>query len=118
MQFIYYPKCSTCQRALKHLQALGENPTLRDIRQETPTAEELLKWKTQSGLPWRRFYNTSGQSYRSLGLKDRLDTLTDEEHANLLASDGMLIKRPLLVDEQAVLLGHREAEYDAWHQQR
>ena len=111
MLFVCYPKCSTCQKARKFLDSRGLNYTMRDIREDRPTAEELREWQRRSGLPLKRFFNTSGQQYKALGLKDKLDTMTQEEQLALLASDGMLVKRPLLVTEDRVLVGFRESEY-------
>ncbi|MGN0075706.1 MAG: arsenate reductase family protein [Parafannyhessea sp.] len=93
-----YPKCSTCKRALRWLDERGVAYTGRDIVTQNPTAEEVLTWQRASGLPMRRFFNTSGRLYRELGVKTRLDAgMTDEEAAALLATDGMLVKRPLLI---------------------
>lgn len=113
MQFIYYPKCSTCQKAKKFLDAHGLDYEARDIVQEVPSAEELRSIIEKSGLPSRRFFNTSGQRYRALGLKDKLDEMAEEERYVLLASDGMLIKRPILVYDDGVLVGFKEA---AWQE--
>ena len=113
MLFVCYPRCSTCKKARDFLQEQGLEFTERDIREDRPTAEELRDWKEKSGLPLKRFFNTSGQLYRSLGLKDRLDAMTEEEQLNLLATDGMLVKRPILVWEDGVLVGFRPAEWQA-----
>lgn len=112
MLFIEYPKCSTCQKAKKWLDGRGAVYLDRHIAERNPTAEELRLWQKKSGLPLRKFFNTSGLSYRSLNLKDRLPFMTEEEMLDLLASDGMLVKRPLLVTEDAVLVGFREAEWE------
>lgn len=109
--FLEYPSCSTCQRAKKWLEGQGISFTDRHIKLENPTREELERWHSQSGLPLKRFFNTSGQAYRELGLKDRLPRMTEQEQYDLLASDGMLVKRPLLVGEQFVLTGFREEEW-------
>ncbi len=109
--FLEYPSCSTCQRAKIWLEGQGISFTDRHIKLENPTREELERWHRQSGLPLRRFFNTSGQAYRELGLKDRLPRMTEQEQYDLLASDGMLVKRPLLVGEQFVLTGFREEEW-------
>lgn len=109
--FLEYPSCSTCQKAKKWLEGQGISFTDRHIKLENPTREELERWHRQSGLPLRRFFNTSGQAYRELGLKDRLPRMTEQEQYDLLASDGMLVKRPLLVGEQFVLTGFREEEW-------
>lgn len=111
MQFIEYPRCSTCQKAKKWLAANGIEAEARHILEETPTAEELREWMERSGLPAKRFFNTSGMKYRELGLKDRLAEMPEEEQLQLLASDGMLIKRPLLVSGTFVLAGFREKEW-------
>ena len=102
MIFIWYPKCSTCQKAKKWLDENGIEYTLRDIVLETPTEEELTKWIKESGLDIKKFFNTSGMKYRELGLKDKLDNMSFEEKVKLLSSDGMLIKRPLIVDEKII----------------
>lgn len=107
-----YPRCSTCKRAIKWLDDHAIAYTYRDIAQDNPTAEELSRWHQTSGLPIRRFFNTSGRLYRSLGLKDRLPNMTDEECYELLATDGMLVKRPLAVGEGLVLVGFREVEWE------
>lgn len=113
MLFICYPKCSTCQRAKKYLDDHGISYTLRDIKLENPTREELACWQEKSGLPLRRFFNTSGLQYRALELKDRLPGMSEDEMLDLLASDGMLVKRPLLVMENQVLVGFKEKEWEA-----
>ena len=107
-----YEKCSTCKKALQWLDARGAAYTVRPIKQEHPSAEELRLWQQKSGLPLRRFFNTSGMLYRELGLKDKLDTMTEEEQLQLLASDGMLVKRPLLVSDDKVIPGFRESEWE------
>ncbi|WP_066916200.1 arsenate reductase family protein [Streptococcus sp. DD12] len=113
LTFIAYPKCSTCRRAKAELQELGLDFEERDIVTQTPKAEELLAWLKAGEFPIKAFFNTSGQSYRALGLKDKVADLQAEEAARLLASDGMLIKRPLLVkDGQLLQIGHRKS-YDA-----
>lgn len=111
MTFVCYPKCSTCQKAQKFLDAHGVAYTVRDIKADKPSQEELAAWHAQSGLPLRRFFNTSGLQYRALGLKDRLEQMSEEEQLDLLATDGMLVKRPLLVDGNRVLVGFKEAEW-------
>lgn len=113
MLFVWYPKCSTCQRAKKWLDAHGKAVEARDIKSQPPTAEELSAWQEKSGLPLKKFFNTSGQSYRALGLKDRLDTMDRAEQLALLAEDGMLVKRPILVDGDTVLVGFKEADWTA-----
>ena len=109
MLFVCYPKCSTCQRAKKWLDAHGRAAEVRDIKTQPPTAEELSLWQEWSGLPLKKFFNTSGQSYRALGLRDRLPGLDRGEQLALLAGDGMLVKRPILVDGDRVLVGFQEA---------
>ena len=112
MEFICYPKCSTCQKARKWLDEKGVSYHLRDIQQENPTAQELSRWQEKSGLPLKRFFNTSGLRYKALDLKNRLPDMSREEQLALLASDGMLVKRPLLVGDDFVLVGFREAEWE------
>ncbi|MCD7735853.1 MAG: arsenate reductase family protein [Lachnospiraceae bacterium] len=111
MFFIEYPKCGTCRKAKKWLDDHGVVYTDRHIVTDNPTVEELREWQVRSGLPLRRFFNTSGQLYRAQNLKERLDDMSEEEQLALLASDGMLVKRPLLVSEDTVLVGFREAEW-------
>ena len=112
MLFLCYPKCTTCQKARKWLEEKGISFTLRDIKEENPTQEELQSWWQRSGLPLRKFFNTSGLQYKALGLKDKLPAMTEEEQLALLATDGMLVKRPLLVGEDFVLVGFRPAEWE------
>lgn len=111
MVFLCYPKCSTCQKAQKWLDERGVAYELRLIREENPNVEELRAWKERSGLPLKRFFNTSGLQYKALGLKDRLPEMSEEEQLALLATDGMLVKRPLLIGEDYVLVGFRESDY-------
>lgn len=106
-----YDKCSTCQKALKWLDGQGAAYTVRPIKEQNPSAEELRLWQGMSGLPLRRFFNTSGMLYRELGLKDKLEGMSEEEQLALLASDGMLVKRPLLVTEKTAIPGFRENEW-------
>ena len=113
MLFVEYPKCTTCQRAKKYLDAHGAAYTDRHIKEENPSAEELRTWQQASGLPLKKFFNTSGLLYKSMGLKDKLPAMSEEEQLELLASDGMLVKRPILVGEDFVLVGFREAEWEA-----
>lgn len=113
MLLIEYPRCSTCQKAKRYLTERGLSFEDRPICSQPPTALELQAWQRQSGLPLKRFFNTSGQSYRALGLKDKLATLPEEEQLALLAADGMLVKRPILVDGDTVLVGFRQEEWDA-----
>ena len=112
MLFIQYPPCSTCQKAKKWLDANGIVYEDRHIKENRPTYEELKDWHARSGLPLKKFFNTSGIQYRALELKDRLPAMTEEEQLRLLASDGMLVKRPLVVTETAVLAGFREQEWE------
>ena len=102
MIFIWYPKCSTCKKAKKWLDDNGIKYTLRDIVLETPTEEELSKWVKESGLDIKKFFNTSGNKYRELGLKDKLDNMSFDEKVKLLSSDGMLIKRPLIIGKKII----------------
>ena len=111
LKFICYPKCTTCQKAKKWLDDNGIEYDLRDIKTENPTREELARWYAASGLPLKKFFNTSGLLYKSMALKDRLPGMDDEEMLQLLASDGMLVKRPLLIGEDFVLVGFREADW-------
>ena len=111
MLFIEYPKCTTCQRAKKFLDDRGVPYTDRHIKEDNPTADELRTWWKESGLPLKKWFNTSGLQYKALGLKDRLPAMGEEEQLALLASDGMLVKRPVLVGDGFVLVGLREAEW-------
>ena len=111
MLFIEYPKCSTCKRAKKYLEDRGIAFQDRHIVEENPTEEELTKWIGMSGLPVKKFFNTSGMKYRELGLQDRLPDMSEEEQIRLLAGDGMLVKRPLLIDGERVLVGFKEKEW-------
>ena len=112
MLFVCYPKCSTCKKAEQYLQAKGLSFTVRDIKIDNPTLEELRTWYAASGLPLKRFFNTSGILYKQLGLKDKLPTMSEDEQLELLASDGMLVKRPLVIYDGGVLVGFKQAEYD------
>ena len=112
LKFICYPKCTTCQKAKKWLDDHQITYELRDIKQEQPSLEELAEWHQKSGLPLKKFFNTSGLLYKSLSLKDKLPTMTDGEMLALLATDGMLVKRPLLIGDELVLVGFRESEYE------
>ena len=111
MLFVCYPKCTTCMKAKKQLDDSGAEYELRDIKENNPTAEEIMRWYKNSGLPLKRFFNTSGLKYKELELKDRLPEMTEEEQIALLSSDGMLVKRPLLIDGEKVLVGYKEKEY-------
>ena len=108
-----YDRCSTCQKALKWLDEQGVSYTARPIKEENPSKEDLENWQKKSGLPLKRFFNTSGMAYRALDLKNRLESMTEEEQLQLLASDGMLVKRPLLVTEKGVFPGFRA---EAWQE--
>ena len=110
--FVEYPKCSTCQNAKKWLENKKVEFQARHIVENTPTAEELREWIEKSGLEIKRFFNTSGLIYRDMNLKEKLDGMSDEEKLKLLASNGMLIKRPLLIGENVVLVGFREKEWE------
>ena len=112
MLFLCYPKCTTCQKAKAWLEEQGIAYELRHMKDENPSAEELRAWWQASGLPLKKFFNTSGLQYKALKLKDKLPEMTEEEQICLLASDGMLVKRPLLVGENYVLVGFRQAEWD------
>lgn len=111
MLFVEYPKCSTCQKAKKFLDSHGADYTDRHIKEDNPTAEELKTWHKASGLPLKKFFNTSGLVYKSMNLKDKLPTMTEEEQFDLLATDGMLVKRPILVGDDFVLVGFKEADW-------
>ena len=111
MIFLCYPKCTTCQKSKKWLEENHIAYDLRDIQQEKPTYEELAEWQQRSGLPLKKFFNTSGLLYRSLALKEKLPGMREDEMLRLLAADGMLVKRPLLIGEDFVLVGFREAEW-------
>ena len=112
MLFLCYPKCTTCQKARAYLDARGISYDFRDIKLENPTAGELRTWWQASGLPLKKFFNTSGLQYKALALKDKLPAMAEEEQLALLATDGMLVKRPILVGEGFVLTGFRQAEWD------
>ena len=112
MTFICYPKCTTCQKAQKWLDEQGVEYTLRNIKEDKPSYEELSAWYGTSGLPLRKFFNTSGLLYKSLDLKNKLPSMTEEEMLDLLSTDGMLVKRPLLVGDGFVLVGFKEAEWE------
>ena len=112
MLFVCYPRCTTCKKAQKWLDEHGQSYTVRDIKEDNPTLEELKEWHQKSGLSLRRFFNTSGVLYRTLGLKDKLPTMSEKEQLELLASDGLLVKRPILVKGDTVLVGFREAEWE------
>ncbi len=111
LTFICYPKCSTCQRAKAWLDENKIEYTLRDIKTDNPTVDELKEWHKVSGLPLKKFFNTSGLLYKSLNLKEKLPNITDGEQYELLATDGMLVKRPLLIGDDFVLVGFKEKEW-------
>ena len=112
MLFVCYPKCSTCKKAQKWLDESGIDYELRDIREDNPGREELVEWHRKSGLPLKRFFNTSGMLYREMKLKDRLPNMTEDEMYALLATDGMLVKRPILVNGDTVLPGFKQADWE------
>ena len=113
MLFLCYPKCSTCQKAKAWLEERSISYDLRDIKQNNPTAEELTAWYQKSGLPLKKFFNTSGLQYKALGLKEKLPAMSEAEQIALLATDGMLVKRPLLIGDTFVLAGFRPADWEA-----
>ena len=112
MLFICYPKCTTCQKAKKWLTEKGISFEERDIKTENPTKEELEAWYKKSGLPLKRFFNTSGILYKEMKLKDRLPEMTEDEQLTLLSTDGMLVKRPILISDEQVLVGFKEKEWE------
>ena len=111
MLFVEYPKCSTCQKARKWLEENGFSFESRNIKTEHPTYEELKAWYAKSGLPLKKFFNTSGMLYKSMQLKDKLPEMEEEAQLQLLAGDGMLVKRPIVIDGETVLVGFREKEW-------
>ena len=111
MIFLCYPKCTTCQKAQKWLDNNGLSYELRNIKENNPTLEELKKWHKMSGLPLKKFFNTSGLIYKSLKLKDKLQGMSEEEQYKLLASDGMLVKRPIIITSNKTLVGFSEIDY-------
>ena len=112
MLFVCYPKCTTCQKAKKWLEERGVAVEVRDIKENNPTEQELRQWHARSGLPLKRFFNTSGLQYKALALKDKLPAMSEDEQYALLATDGMLVKRPLLVGEDFALPGFKPAEWE------
>ena len=112
IKFICYPKCTTCQRAKKWLDDNKIDYELRDIKLDNPTLKELTEWYNKSGLPIKKFFNTSGLLYKSLDLKNKLPEMSEDEMLKLLATDGMLVKRPLLIGDDFVLVGFKEVEWD------
>lgn len=113
MLFVCYPRCTTCQKAGKWLDANGFEYTYRHIAEENPSYEELKEWYGKSGLPLKKFFNTSGLLYKEMHLKDRIPTMTEDEQLELLATNGMLVKRPIIVKEDLVMVGFKEAEWEA-----
>lgn len=113
INFICYPKCTTCKKAQKWLDENNIEYTLRDIKQDNPSMDELAKWYKTSGMPLKKFFNTSGLLYKSMELKNKLPNMTEEQMLELLATDGMLVKRPLLVGDNFVLIGFKE---NAWEE--
>ena len=112
MKFICYPKCTTCKKAEKWLDDNGIGYEMRDIKADNPTYDELNEWYNMSGLPLKKFFNTSGLLYKSMNLKDKLPTMSDNEMLKLLSSDGMLVKRPLLIGDDFVLVGFKEIDWE------
>lgn len=113
MLFVCYPKCTTCQKAKAYLDAKGIEYTLRDIKLENPTRHELAQWYECSGLPLKKFFNTSGLQYKALELKDKLPNMSEAEQLDMLASDGMLVTRPILVVDDRVLVGFKQEQWEA-----
>ena len=111
IKFICYPKCTTCQKAKKWLDDNNIEYELRDIKEDNPTLEELTAWYKTSGLPLKKFFNTSGLLYKSMELRDKLPTMSEEEQLKLIATDGMLVKRPLVIGEDFVLVGFKESKW-------
>ena len=113
MLAVCYPRCSTCKKAVKWLEDNGIEYTYRDIKEDNPTEKELREWHATSGLPLKRFFNTSGMLYWDMQLKDKLPSMSEDEMFKLLASDGLLVKRPIAVADGKVLVGFKEAEWEA-----
>ena len=113
LKFVCYPKCTTCQRAKKWLDDNKIEYELRDIKLNNPTLEELTEWYKKSGLPLKRFFNTSGLLYKSLDLKNKLPEMSEDDMLKLLATDGMLVKRPLLIGDDFVIVGFKETEWES-----
>ena len=112
IEFICYPKCTTCQKAKKWLDDNNIEYTLRDIKESNPSLDELAKWHKASGLPLKKFFNTSGLLYKSMELKTKLPEMSDDEQLKLLATDGMLVKRPLVIGKDFILVGFKESEWN------
>ena len=111
MTFLCYPKCTTCKKAQAWLTEQGVSFEVRDIKLDNPSAEELKLWHSRSGLPLKKFFNTSGLQYKALQLKDKLPSMTEDEQFALLATDGMLVKRPMLITDDRVLVGFKDSEW-------
>lgn len=111
MLFIEYPKCTTCRKAKKWLDDYGFEYESRNIKEENPTYKELKEWYIKSKMPLKKFFNTSGNLYKTMNLKDKLETMSDDEQLRLLATDGMLVKRPIIISDKAILTGFREKEW-------
>lgn len=112
IKFICYPKCTTCQKAKKWLDDNKIEYEIRDIKEDNPTFDELTEWYKMSGIPLKKFFNTSGLLYKSMELKDKLPTMSEEDRLKLLATDGMLVKRPLVIGKDFVLIGFKESEWE------
>ena len=112
MLVLCYPKCTTCQKAVKWLDENGVSYEIRNIKEDNPSFEELLQWYKMSKLPLKKFFNTSGLLYKSLSLKEKLPSMSEKEQLRLLSTDGMLVKRPLLIGDEFVLTGFRQAEWE------
>ena len=112
MLFICYPKCTTCKKAQNWLESKSLNYELRDIKEQNPTYDELKKWYKTSGLPLKKFFNTSGLLYKPMGLKDKLADMSEEEQLKLLSTDGMLVKRPILINGDKILTGFKEKDWE------
>lgn len=112
MLVLWYPKCTTCRRAKKWLDEQGKSYELRDIKEENPTYEELKEWHKKSGLPLKKFFNTSGMLYKEMKLKEKLPLMSEEEQLQLLAENGMLVKRPLVITEQGVWIGFKAEQWE------
>lgn len=112
MLYVCYPKCTTCKKAQKWLDDNGIEYTVRDIKENNPSYEELKEWYGKSGLPLKKFFNTSGMLYKSMNLKEKLPEMSEEEQLRLLATDGMLVKRPILITENNVLVGFKESDWN------
>lgn len=110
--FIEYPKCTTCKRAKAWLDEAGIEYTDRNIKDENPTIDELREWYAKSGLPLKRFFNTSGMLYKQMSLKDKLPQMSEEEELELLSTDGMLVKRPIIINDDTILVGFRQEEWE------